>query len=519
MNRGQPGITKVYASSWVSPVSGKSGQTVTGGIAEGLERAGFNPLGRDFVQQRDVTTVDLRAEHRINSFLSLRANFQWWERPYDSWSWTTTSSTSSVANYSVSSGNFNSRDPIHGEAQVSTLQGQVDLLATFKLGPTANKLLMTIDGSDYGSEDWSWKMSTADRNALPASLKTLSVAAPDFSGYDRSLLTRQVEHNTMDRTLLGALVSERMAIGRRALLFASYRYDRMAVDNVDLIDPAASGSKRVGQSSYSVGANYRLLGDQLVAFANQSTSFTPQLTRDRGTGKLQDSITAEGMEGGFKGELLAGRLFWTASAYEIIRKDIPQLNPLYADEDDFNTGVPQYVGSGRERARGGEVEVFADVTESLSLTATGGYLDARTVKCPTDVAKEGVVLLRTPRRTGSLSLTYQFKDGPLHGLKLGGSARYTDDYVARYGTAGSEVTGTGAVTNQLRLNYGPTNRIEEIRPSATIYDAFITYRFETGRYRHIVGFSVKNLANREWWSASGRKNDERAYFGRYELRF
>ena len=519
MNRGQAGIVEVRPASWVSPVSGKSGQSVTGGIAEDLERIGFNPLGVDNTQIRNVTTVDLRAEHRINSILSLRTNLQWWERPYEAWSWATTSSTSSAANYSLATGNFNSRDPFHDKASASTLQGQVDLLASFKVGETAHKLLMTVDMSDYSSEERFWKMSTADRTALPASVKTLSSAAPDFSGFNHSLLTNNIEHYSTDRTLTGFLLSERMALGKRALLFASYRYDKLDVDYKDYFLTNGSGNKNDGQGSYSFGANMRLAGDALVLFGNHSTSFTPQTVRDMGTGELQDSVTAEGDEAGFKGELLGGKLFWTASAYSIDRKNIPQLNPLYSDSDTSENGIPQYLGSGKERAKGAEVEVFADLAYGLSLTATGAYLDARTIESLSDPAKEGVVLLRTPRRTGSMSLTYKVSSGYLNGMKVGASMRYCDDYIARYGTAGSEVTGNALVTNQLRLNYGPTNRIEEVRPAATIYDAFVSYKFDTGHLHHLVGLSVKNLVNHEWWSASGRKNDPRTYYVRYELKY
>jgi len=519
MNRGQAGITKVYSSSWVSPVSGKSGQSVTGGIADDLEREGFNPLGPDFRQIRDITTIDLRGEHRINGIFSLRANLQWWERPYEAWGWTTTSSTSSVANYSVSSGNFNNRDPLHDDATAETLQGQVDLLASFKLGPTAHKLLLTTDMSRYEGEDTSWKMSTADRNLLPASVRTLSAANPDFTGYDRSKLTKLVDDTGTERTLAGFLLSERMALGTRALVFASYRRDQLHIDYTDRINTQSSGRKEEWLSSYSFGTNIRVVDEKLVFFANRSTSFTPQVTRDRGTGKLQDVVTAAGYEAGFKGELLNQNLFWTLSAYQITRDDIPQLNPLYVDEDDFSTGVPQYLGSGRERSRGVELEVFADLSHGFSLTTTGAYMDARTIKSLTDPAKEGIVLLRAPRKTGSVSLTYNAESGWMKHIKMGLSARYTSDYIARYGTAGSEVTGTGLVTDDLRLHYGPTNRIEEIRPSALIYDAFVNFRFDTAKYHHTIGLSVKNLADHEWWSASGRRNDGRAIFCNYQIKY
>ncbi len=75
------------------------------------------------------------------------------------------------------------------------------------------------------------------------------------------------------------------------------------------------------------------------------------------------------------------------------------------------------------------------------------------------------------------------------------------------------------ITNALQLNYGPTNRIEEVRPSSTLLDAFVSYDFATGRYKHSLGLNVRNLADREWWGLTGRLNDGRAYMARYGLKF
>jgi hypothetical protein len=94
-----------------------------------------------------------------------------------------------------------------------------------------------------------------------------------------------------------------------------------------------------------------------------------------------------------------------------------------------------------------------------------------------------------------------------------------DSYFGRYGRGGSEITGTGNITEKLRLNYGPTNRIEEIRASSTLVDAFVSYDFGLGRYRHALGLNVRNVADREWWGPSGRLNDGRVYMVRYGLKF
>jgi outer membrane receptor protein involved in Fe transport len=325
--------------------------------------------------------------------------------------------------------------------------------------------------------------------------------------------------------MVGYLLSDRMAIGKWALLFGSIRYDHIITQYADAIQTNMSGDKNNIETSYSVGGNFKLNGDKLALFGNVSTSFQPSTTVDLGTGQLQDDVHAIGYEAGFKGEMLDGKAYWTLSAYRIDRKDVPQANPHNPDGTTF--GVAQYIGTGWERNNGIELEVYADINPEWSLMLAGSYMHAFTVvPAPGDEARAGVPLLREPRRSGSATVTRTFKSGPLSHLKIGASVRYTDSYVAQFGTAGSQVTGADAtaannygITRNLVLNYGPTNRIEEVRPAAQVYDMFVSYWFNMGRYRHSINFSIKNLFDKVWYSAGGRLNDGRTYYVSYTLKY
>ena len=96
---------------------------------------------------------------------------------------------------------------------------------------------------------------------------------------------------------------------------------------------------------------------------------------------------------------------------------------------------------------------------------------------------------------------------------------YTDSYFARYGTFGSEITGTGNITNQIRLNYGPTNRVEEVRPDTTLTDVFMTYSFKTGKFNQSLSVNVKNVFGEEWWTVTGRQGVECETRFSYGVRF
>jgi len=515
MNSGTAGPVKQF-STFRSPVSGLNVTNMIGGIEDNLMRRGFNALGPHFSVVREAPTLDVRAEHRLNSIFSVRANLQAWKRPFESYRWTTT-------NYNVATGTFLTRDGFAQPEADYFYGGQIDLLASFKTGKIPHKLLVSVDASQTQEiPNKLLALPTAVLNALPASVRLLDPRNPNYYQFERSQLTRVTTRNDLTTRLGSVLFSERIEpIPHRVLLFASLRVERLDNHYINYLAPANSADKNVTQPTYSLGGVVRPLGDKVSLFGNLSTGFTTSTTIDRGTGALQDNPRSRGTEFGFKGEILQGKVFWQTSAFFIRRLNIAQANPAFLADinGDFPPGVPQYVGSGEETIEGYEVEASGALTDALSFRLSFGHLDAHTATSVTDRLSEGVQLLNSPRKNASLALTYRFKQSFLRGLSAGASVAYVDSYIARYGTGGSEVTGTGNITNRLQLHYGPTNRIEEVRPSSTIVDAFVSYDFALGRYKHSLGLNVRNLADREWWGPSGRLNDGRAYMARYGLKF
>lgn len=515
MNSGTGAPVKQFPT-FRSPVSGLNVTNMVGGIADDLMRRGFNAFGPHFNVHREASTLDLRAEHRLNEIFSVRANLQAWKRPFEAYRWTMT-------NYNVATGTFLARDGFAQPEADYFYGGQVDFLAAFKTGKIPHKLLVSVDASQTQEvPNKLLALPPATLNALPASWRLLDPRNPNWYQFDRSELTRVTTRNDLTTRLGSVLISERVEPWhRKLLLFGSLRLERLDNEYVNFLNRANSANKNVTQPTYSVGGVAKPFGEALSFFGNVSTGFTTSTTIDRGTGELQDNPRSRGVEFGVKGELLRGKIYWSTSAFFIRRHKIPQANPLFvADADgDFPPGVPQFVGSGEERMDGYEVEATGSLTETLSFRAVFGHLDARTYRNPNDRAAEGVQLLNAPKRNASLALTKRFKAAWLRGVAVGASVAYVDSYFGRYGRGGAEITGSGVITNQLRLNYGPTNRIEEMRPSSTLLDAFVSYAFVTGRYQHSLGLNVRNLADREWWGPSGRLNDGRVYMGRYGIKF
>jgi len=510
MNSGTSGIVKQYPT-FVSPVTGQTVSNVLGGIATDLAK--FNPFGPHFRVSREATTIDTRLEHRISDTWSLRANVQAWQRPFDAVRW-------SLPNYNVATGKFEGRVPFGQPENDYYLGGQVDLTAQFKTGNIPHRLLLTFD-SFFLTElpNRLVTLPAAQIAAFPSSVRNLDPLNPDYTNFDDSQLSVVTLRNDLESRGRGVLVSDRVdLLNGRLVAFGSLRIERMHTNLVDYMVPRNSSGIIDTQPTYSVGGVYKVKGDQFVVFASTSSGFTAAgVAVDLGTGKLQENVLSEGIEVGAKGELLGGKLYWTASYFDILRKNIAQANPAFSMNADgsFTPGVPQFIGSGQEKTTGFEFEANGDLTSFLSFRAVYGDVDARIHKSRTDPLSVGQPLLFAPRRNADLSLIFKLPNR----ITVGGGVSYNDSYVARYGQAGSEITGTNVVTNQLRLRYGPANRIEEIRPEVTLFQAFANYGFRTGNLSHTVGFNVKNLADEEYYTLNGRRNNGREYFFNYGLKF
>lgn len=515
MNSGTSGAVKQFPT-FRSPVSGQNVANMIGGIADDLGRRGFNAFGPGFSVIREASTLDIRAEHRINSVWSVRANLQTWKRPFEANRWT-------MPNYNVATGLFAGRDGFAQPEADFYYGGQLDVLAAFRTGPIPHKLLISVDASQtLQIPNKLLALPAAALAAQPATARNLDPRNPNYHQFDRREVTRVTTRNDQDLRVGSILISERLeAWRRRLLLFGSLRLEKIDSRYIDFLVPANTASKNDLQPTYSVGGVVKPAGERLSVFGNVSTGFTNSTTIDRGTGQLQENPTSRGVEFGLKGEAIGGKVFWQASAFIIRRLNIAQANPAFVanPDGDFPPGVSQFIGAGQERIEGFEFEGSGALTEALSFRAVFGRLDARTHRSLNDPASVGVQLLNSPKMNLSLALTHRFKGGWLRGLAVGASVAYVDSYIGRYGRGGSEITGTGNITDRLRLNYGPTNRIEEVRPSSTLLDAFANYGFEAGGMRHTIGVNVRNLADREWWGPTGRLNDGRVFLARYGVKF
>lgn len=519
MNRGTGGVLNRY-DTFLNPIASLEAtegqfdffpiENVIGGINEELTRQGFNQHGPEARVDREIMTYDMRLEHMFNRTFSLRANLQYWDRTFDDYRWTT-------PQYYVDRGLVIGREPFRHYQPEDALSGQIDFLSNFWFGNWAeNELLLTFDFSqtDYMRQDW--RMEVAERNAtLPTEVRNLDPFNPQYGTYDRNSLTRLTRDQGRETLLYAFMLRERMALLEGDLiLFASARYetvddklsDRLLVET----NPNFRAEGKHSLISSSLGGNYKILGNKLVAFANTSSSFVPLTSLDLGTGELQKPERGVGYEGGFRGRIMDSSVYWTTSVYLIDRYDIPQRNPAFEGVT-ATPDEPQFIGAGEERSQGLEFEASGDPTPNFSFRLALGYNDAYIRRFP-DIAKvEGRKLLRAPEYTASFMLIYRFREGPLSGFTTGFSGLYTARYYGRFGGAGSYVSGTGTDN----ISFVPTqpwerrDRMEEIRPSVMTFGLFVQKGFRFGDTTHTARINILNLFDTDDWTVTGRLKDGR----------
>ena len=272
----------------------------------------------------------------------------------------------------------------------------------------------------------------------------------------------------------------------------------------------------------------------LTVFYNYAKTFRAPGTT--GTNPLGESTTlrlGEGREGGVRVELLEGRFYLTASAYDITQTGqnhsvagvFNAMNGIWTDPA-LNTLNPTYAsraltGGTNEsqtlNATGYEIEVQANLTPAWTLTAGYGNninrvgeqdvstlryvnanlpewerLAAANAAVGASIAAEigaiydfirdaapGLVRGRSNRDTVNLFTRYAFRSGKLRGLTVGGGMNYRSP----------------AALNSQMIN---GNVVTIWGSIITEYEAMASYAFKLGdRYRGRVQLNVRNLLDRQ----------------------
>lgn len=147
-------------------------------------------------------------------------------------------------------------------------------------------------------------------------------------------------------------------------------------------------------------------------YLSYATSFEPQ-TGTAADGSHFEPSKGRQWEAGIKYQPPGYGLLMTAAVYQI-----DQTNVLTTDPDNRDYSV----ATGEQRIRGLELEMVADLTRELSMTAAYTVNDPEVTKSNDD--NEGNNPVNVPEHLASLWLDYDIDHGPLRGVGLSAGARY-----------------------------------------------------------------------------------------------
>ena len=446
--------------------SGANPLNWTGGVVQGIDwrlaRMRYSRYGPGERYVRRYDGLNIMIEHAYNANWKQRLGYQGQWKKFDQL-YRTNSNVSAETNRMA--GVVPNRRLQDIDSPVAL---QTDLLGHFTTGTLKHALLFTADFAEEETYDSQWRYPTALEATLPDYYRYHDPFNPDWTAvvdYDR--LTRRGAKGWDKIWSRGGSVSDRVSmLENRVIVMGNVRYDRskFATDSSATVDRFVFGE--ADGWTYSAGANLKLSGDSLVAFANRSTSFNTNVTVDRNTGTTIPNERGRGLEAGFKTLSADRRIGGTVSVYEIEKFNIGQTNPDFI----IGNGQPEFLGSGKERARGVEGDVSYKLSEALTVLAGASYVDAHVI-ASSNAALRGTRKINIPRESGSISARYKFSGG-LKGLNFGGSLRYTGGYV--------------------RANATATRRYEEAAPKQ-IYSAFLSYGWRSGRLGHTVRLNANNL--------------------------
>jgi len=192
-----------------------------------------------------------------------------------------------------------------------------------------------------------------------------------------------------------------------------------------------------------VGVLYQLV-PEIGLFANASQSFKPNNGADV-SGATFDPEEGVGYEAGVKLDLFDGRLGLTAAAFHLTKENVLTSDPV---NDGFQ------IAAGEVRSRGVDLQLAGQLTDAIRVIGGYAYVDAEVTRDNT--LASGSRLLNVPRHSGSLLTTYEFLDGDLSGLSLGGAVNYVGD---RAGQADSDFELPSYTTVDLLARYQATEKL------------------------------------------------------------
>ena len=153
-------------------------------------------------------------------------------------------------------------------------------------------------------------------------------------------------------------------------------------------------AQELSKTSLQAGAMYDL-SKSVSVYASYSESFSPNFVLDRNN-RLLDPEEGKGFDVGLKGSGLGGLLTFTASVFDITKRNVALPDAAATPKDPNPLG---FIAAAKQTSRGAEVDFQASMTPNWNLHGAFGYAET---------GDRGERIVGAPRQTASLWTSYRF---------------------------------------------------------------------------------------------------------------
>lgn len=434
----------------------------------GRRLARFNQSGPHRKTIRRNNSYYLTFEHKLNDIFSLRANTSYTDRRFEqnfgtTLEWNTApntlSSATAIQRWGTLAaglpGYWNGDRSFHRRTIDDMQAGsQIDLTASYRVGGTKHRTLVTFDFLEDDTNEDRWALSG---DPLRAYMASTGYSTDDINFWQRPnpyQLERlkaipdpvfdparfpMLDANTFNiyNTIYGGLLSQTIEFFEGRLIFTgNVREDFVTIKRQQPLsaDPQLrEANSDFSVFTYSTGLNYHIVPEKLVGFVSTGKSFNPAPQVDPNTGTIHGNTSAKGVELGLKGALLGRRLSYTLVTFQTTQENEVTDNPEWVAEIDpiRRESLPRYAGGAQSRTKGIGLDLSGRLTERLSLTGSMSWTNARVHANAINPSLVGTRLTSQggfPVRSGSLGASYRF-GGSLRGLSAGATFLYRAEYL------------------------------------------------------------------------------------------
>lgn len=369
----------------------------------------------------------------------------------------------------------------------------IDLNAAYGLWGTKERTLFTVDYAMQNRRGYSTS-STAAFNALYPGLRTAakevdntnsivplqSVSIDGKGGPSFNPLTYVRDNNIAASGFF--IRQESTMLHDHVIVIAGYRHDYI---RGDFREPNNKFQRKLHDLNdlALTGLTYRIT-QNLSWFIGRSESFSPLSITTSANPASSVPPTTRGLswDSGFKGEMLEGRLGFTAHVYDTKRENeqVTEVDPV------TNVTFTSYIGN--TRTKGAGFEGNYRMTNRIQAVVSYTYNDSKAVNQGRDVNAEGRHTKGTPMNAFSSALRFDLAKG-LSGT-LG--VRYTARTPAFSPT---DSAGTADPVTKL-ITTNPNGSRDVYVPSVIVWTAGGTYRWKSTRFTkldHSLTVTAKNL--------------------------